>query len=383
MRNYDELKKVVAAKGYQFYSDDLKLNFIWERTNEEITNIFTDYLYVVYLEGGKKKVICIPATTKPGLKGSIDSPITHEGVTGTAIIVPGQYVDAWTFKDTTKEFSSYPYFRQFGKIDYWRDFNKDRTIDRVQFQDDKVFGTHWHRMSNNGTYGSGKINNWSLGCMGAPEPEFKKILPIVRASVEKHGAKFTGTILETKDFGTQPTKEITEEVPNAPQRSYAYTEQSGTVVCTASGGLSVRKGVPSTASSKIRMIEKGASVTYVGYVTDGQSVSGNSKWYKDSDGNYFWSGGVKEGIASSTPSKPTETTQSGFISALETVEVTASSLRVRKQPNTKDKPVTTVQKGQKIRVTGYVENGESVRGNSKWYKSQKGNYIWSGGVKPI
>jgi hypothetical protein len=65
------------------------------------------------------------------------------------------------------------------------------------------------------------------------------------------------------------------------------------------------------------------------------------------------------------------------------VEVTASSLRVRSQPNTKDKPVTNVKKGQKISVSGYVENGEAIGGNGKWFKSEKGNYLWSGGVKSV
>jgi len=25
---------------------------------------------------------------------------------------------------------------------------------------------------------------------------------------------------------------------------------------------------------------------------NGESINGNAKWYKDVDGNYFWSGGV-------------------------------------------------------------------------------------------
>ncbi len=382
MRTYDELKKTVLKKGYKFYTDDLKLNVVWERTDEIITNKFTDYLYVAYLEKDKKKVICIPATTKPGLKGSIDSPITHEGVTGTAIIVPGQYIDAWTFKDTTKEFSNYPYFRQYGKIDYWRDFDKDREVDRVQFQDDKVFGTHWHKMSNTGTYGSGLINNWSLGCMGAAEPEYKKILPVVRASVSEHGPKFTGTILESADFDTAPTKEITESVASAPKKEYKYTAEKGTVVCTSSNGLSVRKGAPSTSAAKVKTLKDGTKVNYVGYVTNGQSVSGNQKWYKDSDGNYFWSGGVKASSSGASTSQQTNASD-GLISASGTLEITASSLRVRPEPNTKKSPVTSLKKGQKVKVVGYVENGESVSGNSKWYKSEKGNYLWSGGVKSV
>ena len=377
MRTYDELQKTVAKKSYKFYTDDLKLNMIWERTNETITNIFTDYLYVAYVDGGKKKVICIPATTKPGLKGSIDSPITHEGVTGTAIIVPGQYVDAWSFRDTSKEFSSYPYFRQYGKIDYWRDFDKDREIDRVQFQDDKIFGTHWHKMSNNGTYGSGQINNWSLGCMGASEPEFKKILTIVRASVKAHGVKFTGTILETPDFGIAPSKEITTASSGV---EYKLVKGSGQVEVTAN---SLRfRSKPDTYQGPVATLDKGAKVTYVGYVENGESVSGNSKWYKSEKGNYFWSGGVKSVTTSSVaPSKAVKSSDP-LISAVGEVEITASSLNVRSEPNTKKSPVLSIKKGQKVKVVGYVE-GESVGGNSKWYKSEKGNYLWSGGVKVV
>jgi len=200
MRTYQQIKDTIIGKGFKFFTGNLSVNCVWERTSDEITNKFTDFLYVAYLEGGVEKVICIPATTKPGLRGSILEPTTVEGVTGTAIIKPGQYLSSWEFRDTWLEFSKYPYFRQVGKIDYWRDGDKDTEIDRVQDQEDRIFGTHWHKMSKIGTYGSGQVNNWSLGCMGAAEPEFKKILPVIRKSVRLYGNKFTGTLLETKDF---------------------------------------------------------------------------------------------------------------------------------------------------------------------------------------
>jgi len=199
-RTYEELRNSLVKKGFKFFLKELSLNMIWERTSEEITNKFTDFLHIAYIEKGVKIVMTIPATTKPGIKGSTDSPVTVEGITGTAIIIPGQYLQAWQFRDTDKEFSKYPYFRQIGPVDYWRDGDKDLVVDHVQQQDDKIFGTHWHKMSNNGTYGSGLINNWSLGCMGAAEPEFKKILPLVRKSVDLYGTKFTGTIIESKDI---------------------------------------------------------------------------------------------------------------------------------------------------------------------------------------
>ena len=200
MRDYNEIQKAVSKKGYKFFTSNLDLNMIWERTSDIITNRFTDYLHVVYSENGIGKVLSIRATTKPGIKGSIDTPIKYQGITGTAVIMPGQYRGAWEFRDTDKEFSKYPYFRQVGAVDYWRDGNKDLVVDHVQKQQDKVFGTHWHKMSQVNAVGDLQVNNWSLGCMGASEPEFRKILPIVRASIPLYGARFTGTLLETKDF---------------------------------------------------------------------------------------------------------------------------------------------------------------------------------------
>lgn len=202
MRTYNQIKEAVIGLGYKWYEGAYNLNCVWERTNDEITNRFTDWMHICYqaVNDGQGLIYTIPATTKPGLKGSILEPVTVGGVTGTAIIIPGQYLSSWQFKDTYKEFSSYPYFRQIKPVDYWRDGDKDTHIDKVQQQDDKIFGTHWHRMSQNDTYGSGQINNWSLGCMGSPEPEWEKILPIIKRGVANYGDKFTGTLIETKDI---------------------------------------------------------------------------------------------------------------------------------------------------------------------------------------
>lgn len=200
MRTYDQIEKAVKSLGYKWFTAPMSLNYVWERTSFEATNKFTDFLHVCYQGNhGEKVIMTIPATTKPGLKGSLLEPTTVEGIKGTAVIESPQQVEGgWEFRDTIKEFSSYPYFRQVGKVNYWRDGNKDTIIDKVQRQIAKIFGTHWHRMSQNGTYGSGLVNNWSLGCMGSPEPEFEKILPITRVSCGIYGNKVTGTIIESK-----------------------------------------------------------------------------------------------------------------------------------------------------------------------------------------
>lgn len=200
MRTFKQIQDAVIGLGYEWFTAPYSLNFVWERTNFEATNKFTDWLHVCYTDvNGHKQIITIPATTKPGLKGSLLEPVTVEGIRGTAVIEsPQQVKGGWEFRDTTKEFSSYPYFRQVGKVTYWRDGNKDTIIDKINRQIAKIFGTHWHRMSQNGTYGSGLVNNWSLGCMGSPEPEFKKILEITRKSVKMYGPRFTGTIIESQ-----------------------------------------------------------------------------------------------------------------------------------------------------------------------------------------
>lgn len=196
---YQQLKDRLLNSGFKFYSGKLNLNFIWERTNDVITNKFTDLLHIAYEdEDNIQRVLTVPCTTKPGLKGSIDSPITHEGVTGTAIIMPGQYGGAWEFRDTDKEFSKNPYFRQIKPIDYWRDGDKDLIVDHVQQQDDKIFGTHWHVMSNKPpAFQSGNVNNWSLGCMGCQYEYWQSVIELTRKSIPLHGKYFTGTIIYT------------------------------------------------------------------------------------------------------------------------------------------------------------------------------------------
>ena len=203
MSQFDKIRTAVINKGYLFFDNgDYNLNCIWERTSDTITNYFTDFFHLLYYINKVPQIITIPATTKPGIKGSIDSPITYEGITGTAIIIPNQYRGTWQFTEGLKG-SHYPWtaphFRQIKGISYWRDGDKDLVVDHEQEQDNKVFGTHWHNMSQPGASGF-QVNNWSLGCMGWQQPDSNKILPIVRQSIKLYEDKFTGTIIESNDL---------------------------------------------------------------------------------------------------------------------------------------------------------------------------------------
>ena len=202
---YQTLKKSVENKGYTYFdSGNLNLNFVWVRNDYHATNHFTDDLFVGYKENDQEKVLAIKCTTKPGLKGSLLNPVTVEGVTGTAIIKENQYRGAWQFIDSYTQFSTYPFFRQIKGIDYYRDGNKDTEIDKVNEQDNKIFGTQWHRMSNSGDkrlVEQFEIQNWSLGCMGAPIVEWDKVVELTRKAISAGQSNiFTGTILNANDI---------------------------------------------------------------------------------------------------------------------------------------------------------------------------------------
>lgn len=55
--------------------------------------------------------------------------------------------------------------------------------------------------------------------------------------------------------------------------------------------LNVRKGQPNTMAQIVQLVEPGTTLAYVSSAL-GQSINGNPKWYRDANGNYFWSGGV-------------------------------------------------------------------------------------------
>lgn len=203
---YQSLKTTLEKLGYLFYdSGDYNLNFVWVRNDLHATNHFTDDLHIAYRENGQEMVLSVKATTKPGLRGSLLNPVIVEGITGTAVIKEGQYHAAWEFRDTYTAFSHYPYFQQVKSINYYRDGDKDKEIDEINEQDNKIFGTNWHHMSNVGDkrkIEDFEINNWSLGCLGCPIVEWDKVIALTRKSVPVYGTTYTGTIISAQDLVT-------------------------------------------------------------------------------------------------------------------------------------------------------------------------------------
>jgi peptidoglycan hydrolase-like protein with peptidoglycan-binding domain len=68
--------------------------------------------------------------------------------------------------------------------------------------------------------------------------------------------------------------------------------EKGTVQCTVNK-LNIRAGAPNTTVAVAGSSVLNDKLQYIGYVNDGQSINGISKWYKLTDGNYVWGGAVK------------------------------------------------------------------------------------------
>jgi len=79
----------------------------------------------------------------------------------------------------------------------------------------------------------------------------------------------------------------------APSR-YNFIAQAGRVRTRT--GLNVRRGAPTTLAPVLRAAPANEELEYVGWTSNGMSVNGNPHWYRDEDGNYFWSGATTRPI---------------------------------------------------------------------------------------
>ncbi len=63
-----------------------------------------------------------------------------------------------------------------------------------------------------------------------------------------------------------------------------------TIEVTTIVNANLRQGAPSTQVPVLMTIPMGTRLSMAGFVTDGQSVNGNSIWYRDQNGNFLWAG---------------------------------------------------------------------------------------------
>lgn len=159
------VSNLIASKKWLRPKDGL----VFLRTDQVLSNSFDDFA-VVYK--GSVCVAVVPCSTTAGDK-YIFGPITHMGITGTAIAAEQQVIGSHRFV-TSRNWRTLwlgaPYFQQVLPITIWRDGTRDRKLDKVNKQVG-LFGINFHRAGTGLTIGS-----WSAGCQVIPDTHWFQIV---------------------------------------------------------------------------------------------------------------------------------------------------------------------------------------------------------------
>lgn len=143
---------------------------VYVRTDEKLTDTFDDF-GCLFTDGKLTKVF--RASTTAG-SYYVKNPITHGGITGTAITVaPQQIKNSHQFKTSGNWKSLWlgaPYFAQVLPVKIYRDGNKDTNIDKA-ITTSGLFGINLHRA------GLGSIvDRWSAGCNVCPDKDWYEVV---------------------------------------------------------------------------------------------------------------------------------------------------------------------------------------------------------------
>lgn len=195
------LQKILAAmsrKGYVVMTQPYQLNIVGVRNALPEPNRFDDFVTVFFKEtSGSWTFRAYPATTDPGTHFLLQP----MNVDGTAIVVPGQYRDAYAIgTHRAGKPSQHTALVQRGDIVVVRDPNKD---DRLDFAGKTPirgkFYINIHRASATGT--STVVNTYSAGCqVFANASNFDQFMAMCHRHSQMYGNKFTYTLLDEGDL---------------------------------------------------------------------------------------------------------------------------------------------------------------------------------------
>lgn len=139
-------------------------------------------------------------------------------------------------------------------------------------------------------------------------------------------------------------------------------------------GVKRRKEPTSKSAEAGELLAPGTVGNFTGWI-HGENVSGNDVWYQGTSGDWFWSGGFKEG-ANGTGLKDLNKT------SLAPTQRQAGPNGVRRRADASSKAKETgdlLAPGAIGNFNGW-KTGESVSGNDVWFRgASSGDWFWSGG----
>ena len=191
MSELPQILQRVQREGYKVFTrGSYNLNIIGVRTASRDAGVFDDKLHCVFKdEFGNWIDFQFQITTDAGLY-YLHNPMR---VTGTAILVAGQYRSAYKLG---LHRGKYDALVQRGKVKIYRDRNKDDVLDHdPESVDEGYYGINIHRASS--TRESTNVGKWSAGCQVFSDPkEYAIFIAIIKRAVDKWGDTFTYTLLE-------------------------------------------------------------------------------------------------------------------------------------------------------------------------------------------
>ena len=185
------LEHIQEKYGYKIFQDgDYDLNIIGERRiQDRVTNMYDDYIHIIYLEQRAWKHWRFEASTDPGSYW-----LQKPGYKPTAILVhPQQARGSWILG---KHKGEYEALVQWRPVQLWRDGNKDNHLDYTGPIKKELVGINIHRSSIREA-GSDHVDKWSAGCQVFKEPAgLHKLIEIAKLQKQKLGYHtFTYTLI--------------------------------------------------------------------------------------------------------------------------------------------------------------------------------------------
>lgn len=176
----------LAAVGPVF-SGAFNLNLFGWRCPDGKVDRFDDVIGAVYQDdGGTWQVQTWPATTDPGLT-YLREPMRERG---TAILVPGRYAQCWTIG---LHRGRYEALVQRAPMSFWRDANRDATLDQRGPVETSVIGCNLHNAS---ASPDAQVGAASAGCQVIRDAkDFTAMMDLARRQKGRWGDRFSYTLL--------------------------------------------------------------------------------------------------------------------------------------------------------------------------------------------
>lgn len=118
-------------------------------------------------------------------------------------------------------------------------------------------------------------------------------IPIERKFIIGHREIYT---VKSCPGGTANINKLVNLAKGQVSETSTYNFVADSDETTARTALRIRAAVPTILSDATGKAKAGDKLVYVGWTSNGQTIEGNSHWYKDKDGNYFWAGGTTRPI---------------------------------------------------------------------------------------